>query len=366
MKDYSKQMKALDIVHLRLMNTGLGTSPFKSPEAVVEHLGAVQAQDFAAAKWAVGLRMQNANDENVEKAFNDGKFLRTHVMRPTWHFIMPEDIRWMLELTAPRIKRTLAPYDPKLGISQEVISQSQAAFAKALEGKKLLTRTELADNLEQHMILARGQRLNHIVAHAELDAVICSGPRRGKQFTYGLLEEIVPKAKKLNREKALAKLAQKYFSGHGPAQVKDFAWWSGLGAKDARIGLELAKANLGEETVEGKTYWFSDKTNISKSERLQAFLLSIYDEYTIGYKDRSSLGDERYFEKLILMGNALTAVMILDGEIVGTWKREIQKDCIEIRLSPFRKMRSEEKSAFDKAAELYGTFKKSSIAVTYK
>jgi hypothetical protein len=309
--------------------------------------------------------MQKATDEAVEKAYNDGKFLRTHVMRPTWHFIMPEDIRWMLELTAPRVKRILAPYDPKLGITQDVISQSQAVFAGALEGKILLTRTELADQLEQHKIPARGQRLNHIVMHAELDAVICSGPRRGKQFTYGLFEEIVPNVRRLSRDEALKKLALKYFSGHGPAQVKDFAWWSGLSAKEAQTGLEWAKAELVRETVEGKTYWFSGRKAPVKAKKLRAFLLSIYDEYTIGYKDRSALGGERYFEKLIQMGNALTAVMVLDGKIVGTWKRKNLKDHVEIRLSPFKKLSIEGHAAFEKAADLYGKFMESSIDSTY-
>ena len=192
--------------------------------------------------------------------------------------------------------------------------------------------------------------------HAELDAVICAGPRRGKQFTYGLFEELAPKAKKVSREEALGKLALKYFSGHGPAQVKDFAWWSGLNLKDAQKGLELTKRNLVEETVEGKTYWFSDKTKKSKSKNLQAFLLSIYDEYTIGYKDRTALGEQRYFEKLILMGNALTAVMVLDGKIVGTWKKEKQRKQIKIKLNPFKQLEVAEREAFERAVERYGKF----------
>ena len=227
-------MKDLDILHLRLRNTGLSASPFKTPEDAVAHLGAVQAQDFAAAKWAVGMRMQKATDENVEKSFNESKFLRTHVMRPTWHFVLPEDIRWMLELTGPRVKRILAPYDQKLEITKEVLSKSQVVIEKALEGKKNLTRAELADHLEKKMLPARGQRLAHILAYAELNALICSGPRKGKQFTYALLEEIVPKRKKLSREEALAKLALKYFTSHGPAQNRDFAWWSGLSCKGCR------------------------------------------------------------------------------------------------------------------------------------
>jgi hypothetical protein len=358
-------MKASKISQLRLHSTGLNNSPFNSPDAVVEHLGAVQSQDFAAAKWAVGLRMQKATDLTVEATFNEGKFLRTHVMRPTWHFVMPEDIRWMLELTAPRVKRILAPYDRKLDITSEVLIESQKMFAKALEGKNYLNRTELGNRLEANGISARGQRLAHLIMHSELDGLICSGPRRGKQFTYGLLEEVAPNAKTLSREEALEKLALKYFRGHGPAQLMDFAWWSGLAMKDAQQGLDMARTKLTAETVEGKTYWFMQKINPSAPKKPDAYLLSIYDEYVIGYKDRSALGEERYFETFIQMGNALTAVMVLDGRIVGTWKRRIGKAQVEIRLNPFMDLDDQEKEPFEKAADRYSAFIGSPTAVTF-
>lgn len=358
-------MKTSGISQLRLRSTGLNSLPSNSPAAVVEHLGAVQSQDFAAAKWAVGLRMQKATDYSVEAAFNEGKFLRTHVMRPTWHFVMPEDIRWMLELTAPRLKRILAPYDRKLDITSEVLIKSQKVFAKALEGKNYLNRTELSNQLEKNGLPARGQRLAHLIMHSELDGLICSGSRRGKQFTYGLLEEVVPNAKNLPKEEAQEKLALKYFRGHGPAQLVDFAWWSGLAMKDARQGLDRVRNMLTEETVEGKTYWFWQKTNPVSHTKLDAYLLSIYDEYVIGYKDRSALGEERYFEKLIQMGNALTAVMVLYGRIVGTWKRRTGKAQVEIRLNPFMELGAKEKEAFEIAADRYSVFTESPIVVNY-
>jgi len=286
-------------------------------------------------------------------------------MRPTWHFVMPEDIRWMLELTAPRVKKILAPYDRKLDITSQILIKSQKVFAKALEGKNYLNRTELGNQLETNGISARGQRLAHIVAHSELEGLICSGPRRGKQFTYGLLEEVAPNAKKLPREEAIEKLALKYFRGHGPAQIGDFAWWSGLAMKDARQGLDRARTKLTEEPVEGKTYWFLQKTNPSAPKKPTAYLLSIYDEYVIGYKDRSALGEGRYFEKLIQMGNALTAVMVLDGRIVGTWKRRIGKAQVEILLNQFTALDAKEKEAFEKAANRYSTFIESPALVTY-
>ena len=160
-------------------------------------------------------------------------------MRPTWHFVVPEDIRWMLELTAPRVKTVLAHYNRKLELDDALFAKSNAAIIKALQGHTYLTRQELKTILTNIGIETNVQRLAHIIMWAELDGLICSGPRRGKQFTYALMEESVRKAKKLNREQALAKLALNYFTSHGPAQLKDFSWWSGLAVKDARDALDL-------------------------------------------------------------------------------------------------------------------------------
>ncbi len=346
----------MDIPGLRLWNQHLTGEKFDDARDVVDWLGAVQAQDYAAAKWALGMRMQNANDADIEKAFNNGAILRTHVMRPTWHFVMPSDIDWMLELTSARVKSIMGHYNRKLELTDELFKKCNLVIANALQGRKHLTRQEIAHQLENNKIQAHGQRLGHIVMNAELDSVICSGPRRGKQFTYALLEERVPKVKKIDRNEALARLAFKYFNSHGPAQLKDFAWWSGLTMKEALAGLDGVKSKLVQETQDAKTYWLSPNTRITKQKKLAAFLLSIYDEYTIAYKDRSALGDGRYFEKLILMGNALTSVIIIEGKIVGTWKRVLKKNQVEIKLSPFRKLNNSEQKALALASNSYSKF----------
>lgn len=346
----------------RLFNTGLIGSSFNSPVEVIEHLGAVQAQDFAAAKWAVGLRMQKATDQTIEQAFNEGKILRTHVMRPTWHFVMPQDIKWMLELTAPQVKKLLVPSDRNLGITKELLSLSQKTFQQTLEGNTFLTRLELGAELEKRGVKAKGQLLAHIIMHAELDGIVCSGPRKAKQFTYSLLDERATGAQRLTREESLGKLALKYFVGHGPAQVKDFAWWSGLSMEDAKQGLKLTEGLLETKTVEDKTYWFTGAEN-QRPDVVSGYLLSIYDEYTIGYRDRSVLGEERIFERLISMGNALTAVMVFDGQIVGTWKRQLKKNKIEIKLSPFKELDPNAKLAFEKAVDKYSQFLELPIAL---
>jgi hypothetical protein len=347
-------MKCSEITKLRLRNQHLTQPIFKKPGDVVRWFGAVQSQDFHAAKWALSLRMKNAVDQDIEEAFNKGEFLRTHVMRQTWHFVMPEDIRWMLELTAPRVKNLLRHYYRRLELTEKVLGRCMEILMKALTAERHLTRSELAEHLERSKIAARGQRLANIMGHAELDAVICSGPRRGKQLTYSLLSERAPNAKKLSREEARAKLILKYFQSHGPAQAKDFSWWSGLLLTDTQEGIQSIKSKLIQENVDGKTYWLTDDSK--PRNRSESFLLSIYDEYTIAYKDRSALGGERYVEKMISMGNALTSVIIMDGKIVGTWKRVIKKDHVEVRTNLFRSLNQKGQQLLLKAVKRYGKF----------
>lgn len=353
-----------EIISLRLRNHYLSQSILKTPEAVVSHLGAVQAQDYPAAKWGVGMRMKEATDAAIEKACDDGRILRTHVMRPTWHFVMPEDIRWMQHLTSPQVKKFMGHYNRKLELTDELFAKTNKAITKALSNKNYLTRQELKKILEEIGIITDVQRLAHIIMWPELDALICNGPRRGKQFTYALLEERVLPRKVISREEALAKLALKYFGSHGPAQIKDFYWWSGLTMKDATEGLHLIKSQLEEATIEGKTYWFAPLTKMTKPHEPTAYLLSIYDEYTIAYKDRSALEEGRTYQSLITMGNALTAVIIIEGRIAGTWKRVLKKNLVEIKLNPFRKFTKSESEAIEKAAKRYGAFMQLPVSIS--
>lgn len=349
-------MNASEILRLRLHNTGLTHSQFKSAVDVVSHLGALQAQDYTAAKWALGLRIKNSVDWDIEKDFNEGRVLRTHVMRPTWHFVVPEDIRWMQELTAPRVKALLTHYNRKLELDDELFVRSNSAIVGALQGRTYLTRQELKAMLADIGIKTDVQRLAHIIVWAELDGLICSGPRRGRQFTYALMDERVAKTKDLDREEALARLALKYFTSHGPARLEDFSWWSGLSAKDARYALDLIKQHLEQSTLNGKDYWISDSSKAIAQNIPSAFLLSIYDEYTIAYKDRGDISEARDIERMISRGNALTAVIILDGRVAGTWNKTLKKNMIEIKLRPFRKFSADEQEALEAVADRYGKF----------
>jgi hypothetical protein len=349
-------MNDSELLNCRLRNTGLSHSPFNNAGDAVTHSGAVQAQDFAAAKWALGLRVKNSNNADIEKAFNNGTILRTHVMRPTWHFIMPEDIRWMLELTAPRVKSFLESSNRKLGLDDALFEKSNAAIVRALESHTYLTRLELKMILANIGISTDVRHLADIIMRAELDGLICSGPRRGKQFTYALLEERVGGSTQLSREKALDRLARTYFTSHGPAQLKDFSWWSGITEKEAGYALDGIKSGLEQATLDGRTYFYTPHAEMTARDSPSAFLLSIYDEYTIAYKDRRDISEARDIERRISRGNALTAVIVINGKVAGTWKRALKKKTIEIHLNPFRRLDNDELEAVESEVTRYGKF----------
>lgn len=361
-------MTSLDIAHQRLHNQHIAGAQFEKPADAVAWLGAVQAQDFAGAKWALGLRMQGATDESIEQAFADGTILRTHVMRPTWHFVAPADIRWMLTLTAPRVNAFNAYYYRKLALDDAVFLRSNAVLAKALQGGKQLTRAELVSVLKQSGIATDNLGFLYLLGRAELDGVICSGARRGKQFTYALLEERAPQARTLERDEALAELTRRYFTSHGPATLQDFVWWSGLSTTDTRAGLETVKSQLMYEVIDGQTYWFSPSAPLAKDLSPTAYLLPNYDEYIVGYTDRSaSFDDTRHAKKLDARGNILfNHMMVINGQIAGTWKRTLKKNIVVIEANPLTPLSKAETRALATSANRYGAFLHRSVNVTFQ
>ncbi|HEX9117733.1 MAG TPA: winged helix DNA-binding domain-containing protein [Anaerolineae bacterium] len=346
-----------DFAQWRLASQRIAPAMDADPAAVVGRLAAVQAQDYGAAKWAVGLRTAGATDSALEQAFANGAILRTHLLRPTWHFILPADIRWLLSLTAPRVKTALAYNDRRLGVDAGVISRSNAVLARALEGGKQLTRSELATVLAGAGIATNDLRLGHLLFHAELDGVVCSGARRGKQFTYMLLEERVPPAPVLSREESLARVARRYFTSRGPAALKDFVWWSGLTVADARAGLEMVKPELGRAVVDGTEYWFGERPPDAARDGPVAHLLPNFDEFVVGYADRSAVFEERHTPALGPRSSVLmTYIIVIEGQVAGTWRRTFEKGAVAIDLKPFFPLTAAETEAVEAAAERFGAF----------
>jgi Winged helix DNA-binding domain len=350
-------MANLNIAHQRLRNQLISRQMFEKPEDVVQWLGAVQSQDYTAAKWALGLRLQGATNNAIEQACTDGAILRTHVMRPTWHFVTPADIRWLLALTAPRVLAAIAYYDRIHELDGTTFIKSNAVLTKALQGSKQLTRTELASELQQAgFAIDNLQRLGHIIMHAELDGIICSGARRGKQFTYALLDERVPQTRTLDRDEALAELARRYFTSHGPATLQDFVWWSGLTAADAKAGLEMVSSQLIHEVIDRQTYWFSTSLPPAHDLSQTIHLLPNFDEYTVAYTDRSAVIDESDMAKFDTRGNVLNNTIVLNGQIIGTWKRVLKKDSVIVTPTLFTALNEAETRALVAAANRYGAF----------
>ena len=346
----------MDIIQQRLNNQFLAQRKLEKPEAVVAWQGAVQAQDYAGARWAVGQRLWGSDDTAVEQAFNQGQILRTHVMRPTWHFVVPEDIRWLLALTAPRVHALNAYMYRQLELDESLLQHGSAVIAKALAGGQQLTRAELSATLATANIAAEKMRLAYIVMYAELEGIICSGPRRGKQFTYALLAERAPQARILERDEALAELVQRYFTSHGPATVPDFAWWSGLTTADARAGLELVKSALVEERVGDQSYYLAPDMPFTEVPSPTAHLLPNYDEYLISTRDSTPFLEPAHLPLLTESSQLFPHCVVIDGRLVGNWRRQFKKNRLIITLNPFAPLSQAQQQAIGEAAEEYGRF----------
>jgi hypothetical protein len=348
----------------RLLNQGIDRIRHRQAADVVEWLGAVQAQEYEPAKWALGLRMADGADADIERAFEQGRILRTHVMRPTWHFVTPADIRWMLELTAPCVHRRMAPYDRQLGLDAATKRRGTAVIERALGDGECLTRVELGERLKSAGLAFTSTRLAHLAMYAELEGVICSGPRRGKTFTYALIAERAPKARRLSRDEALAELALRFFRSHGPATIRDFVWWSGLATADARRGVEMIPAK--RKDADGQAYWTAGAAAKAPASIKLAHLLPIYDEYIVSYRDRVAVPHGPSMVRSATGGGYVTFqhALVIGGQIVGTWRMSRSARAVAIAATPLRRLSPRERSAVADAADRYARFANLPVALS--
>ena len=345
-------MNISDVLAQRLRNQKLSSPDFAEPVEVVRWCGAVQAQDFNGAKWALALRMREAKHVLIQRAYDEGRIVRTHVMRPTWHFVAREDIRWLLQLTASRVNIKSGSGYRMFELDTATLKRSNKVIANALKGGKHLTRSALKTLLNRAGINADNPvRLAHIVLRAELDGVVCSGPMDGKQFTYMLLDERVPQTTKtFSREEALAELARRYFKSHGPAAVPDFVWWSGLTVADANLAIELIDRDLRKEMVEEKLYVGPRPGRTATQTKYSTHLLPAFDEYNVAYKARHLVIDGA---APLSTWDVLGPMIIVDGKAAGTWKRTGDK-VIALNLS--NTLKQSQKLAIAAAVERYTAF----------
>jgi hypothetical protein len=344
----------MNVGRLRLASQHIARPVFDDPAAVVQYFGAVQAQDYLGGLWALGLRTNGATETSVERAIESGAVVRTWPMRGTLHFVAAGDVRWMLGLLTPRVAGAASARWRQLGLDQTVMARSARVAERVLAGGKRLRRDAMYKLWNDAGIATHDSRGLHILGHLARSALICFGPREGKQQTFTLVDEWLPPARQIERDVALGELARRYFTSHGPATVHDFSWWSGLTVTDARAGIDSVKSEFENETIDGRTLWFSP--TYAPSATKAAFLLPAWDEYTVAYRDRTDILDPRYAAKVNAGGGVLKPVIIIRGQVVGTWQRTIGKSGAVVRPKPFTRLTPAEVDALESAASKYGRF----------
>jgi len=327
---------------------------YPSPEAVVDGLLAVQSENHSQASWAVAARTPGITSAVFERLFDQGAILRTHVLRPTWHYVRPDDIRWLVELTAPRIRRLMVPVQQRLDMDAAALDASAEAIAEALSGGMHLTRDALGERLRQAGLAADGERLGVMIYHAETSALICSGTPQGGHQTYALLDERAPGARRLDHDDAIAQLALRYFRGHGPATERDLSYWATMTLTEVRRGLAAVASELDHIQHDGRTYWFAEPPPGDGAVSPRAHLLQVLDEYHNGYQDSRHVLDA---DGIAPRGRpAAVGMALVDGQMVGDMRRTIRTGGVGFELGLFRELDAGELDALAAAADRYGRF----------
>jgi len=316
-------MDRLEVAHRRLHNQHLSGPPLPDPASVVRHLGASQAQEYTMAKWSLGQRTTGFDDTAVQSALDAGAVLRTHVLRPTWHVVAPEDIRWMLALTGPRVRGLNRYYERQAEIDAALADRAVDVIGAALQGGNHLTRAQVQEALARAGIEASGVRLGYLVMAAELAGVAVSGALSGRQRTYALLDERVPPTAPLDPDEALAELTRRYFVSHGPATVKDFAWWASLTLREVRRGLAMLGDELTSVEVDGLTYWFAPADAPRRDPAPTVHVLQGYDEYGVAYTQGRSAANIAGLTIAPPDTAMVIQPLVLDSQLVGWWRRVV-------------------------------------------
>ncbi len=347
-------MTVHDIAPLRLASQCIGGTT-RSVAALVEHMGALQAQDYQGALWSIGLRT-GLTQREVVAAIEKRQIVRTWPQRGTLHFVPARDAAWHVALSADRLIRGASARRARLGLTDAALAQCRTLLTSALHGGAILTRANIMQLLEKNAVGTQGGRGYHILWHLSQTGVLGMGPMQGSEQTFVLLEEWVPDAHPLTREEGIAELAKRYFMSHGPATLKDFMWWSGLTSVDAKAGLLANGTLLVSKKVDGKEYWMK-KVAIPSSREKSAYLLPGFDEYMLGYQDRSAALPREHTNRIVPGGNGMfLSTIVLDGQVVGTWKKEIKKDRLVITLNPFTTLTEKDQKRLEVPAKQYGTF----------
>ena len=348
----------MNIPNIRLLNQQLLNPLFREPKELVSWMGAMQAQNYSMVKWAVGMRLKSATIQAVEKALHEGEILRTHVMRPTWHLVAAEDIRWMLKLSAQRIISAndsfAKGYD--LDIPNELYTKAHDLLEKILCGKKSLTKQEIAEHFNRSGIVADNRRMTRFMARAEQEGIICSGEDRGSKCTYALLEERVPPMPELTKDESLARLARSYFRSHSPAVLQDFIWWSGLPVSDAKQAVYLIASELTTEQWKEQTWYIHDTCRTRGKLSGHIHLLPSYDEYLLGYKDRTDVLPLEHYSKAFTNNGLFFPIVLHNGQVIGNWDKSVKKKSVDLKYSWFRQVADMNEETLERERQKFTRF----------
>jgi hypothetical protein len=342
----------MHIPHHRLHTQQIAQQQFQQPNELLNWMGAMQAQDYEMSKWAVALRLPDANENKIETALNNGELIRTHILRPTWHIVSAENLRWIMDLSAPQLARTLNSYGKSVGLDAKTLVKAEKIILKLLAKKNHCTRDEIMAVLQKEKINTDGYRSAHIMFHAELTGLVCNGIRKEKQNTYALLDERIAASKKINRDEALAKLATIYFQSHSPATLKDFSWWSGLNQTDAKKSIDFISKFLEKIEVDEQIYFvFHSKEKTKPNAEIH--LLPAFDEYIISYAHRFDVVEKKYAPEVFTKNGIFKPMIVHNGKIIGTWKRTITGKKLKTENFPFEKISKQTELEIEKKMEAF-------------
>ena len=342
---------------LRMGAQRIGASEFTTPLDTVRWMLALQGQDFAGVRWSVGLRHADATDDGVAAALDAGEIVRSWPLRGTLHLVAAEDLGWMLRLTAPRMMVSAARRRASLGIAEADMQRARVAASDALAGRRVLTRDALLATIDAAGVSTGGQRGYHLLWYLAQTGTLVLGPTEGRQQTFALLDEWVPNPRRLEGDEALGELALRYFRSHGPATDRDLARWAGLTLGDVRRGLATCGGRLTTLELGGTTYHLASETLTLATPPTRACLLPGFDEYLLGYRDRTAALAPEHSEAIVPGGNGMfKPTMVVDGEVVGTWGRRLKAGEIVIEPVPFGRLSGRDREGLEEAAGEYGAF----------
>ena len=359
-------MTLSDISNIRMKSQKIDTDELTTPGQIVTWMGAVQAQDYPMAKWALGTRLINPSDRLIESAINNADIIRIHVLRPTWHFVSADDVYWILKLTSSKLKTALKGRHKSMGLSKAIITKSNNLIENAFTRSPVLTRDEIAKELHSAKIKTDNNRLSHILFSAEMDGIICSGPVKDNKQTYSLLGERVPHKKELLKDESVAELVRRYFTSRYPATIEDFVWWSNLTLTETRHALDDVKSEFFADTIGSVKYWFPNSFNGIPGVNRSVHLLPAFDEFLISYRDRSSSLSLINKRNAVSDNGIFWPLIVIDGQVAGIWKRTIEKNKVVIETDFFRHTASSVKKLVENKAMIFGKFLNKETEVRHK